>query len=94
MEEEGFWIRYWNNKSYSNEDYKYYPYSDGWKKEDKDKEEMWRKEAEAWAENKGCWAYNSFEYGFEFVDKPPKEWLDKKISRLESSLIFYKQWVD
>lgn len=98
MKEEGFWVKYYIISGQSEEpsdfEYFYYLYSDGWTKEQENDAEIWKGEAELWAENNGGYGYSRYEYGFEIVDSPPEEWLYKKIEYHISKLKLYKECLE
>ena len=97
MSEEGFWVRYWYGRGQSSlckETFRFYPFKSGWTEEDKDKESMWEQEADSWARDEGCWSARSYSYGFEFVDKPPKDWLESKADYHQKMANFYNNFLE
>ena len=96
MTENGFWVRYWLIRGQSpkptNETYMFYSYDDSYKDEDKKDEEMWEGEAQLWAENDGgCWSAQRYQYGFEFVEFPPIDWLESNKDYHRKMLKFYEE---
>ena len=86
-----FWIRYWFGHSKNRiDEEKYEFYDESWKftEEDKKDEERWKAESENWAQQSGGWMYDRYDYGYEFVDHPPKEWFEKEIAEARDHLIF------
>lgn len=49
--------------------------------------------AEDWADEQGAPGYD-FEYGFEIVDQPPEEWIDKEIAHQQRILIAAREEID
>ncbi len=85
---EGFWVRlfieYGRGHTVTEETYVYLTHEAGYDEKD---EESLRLEAENWAnhDNRG-YALDRYKYGFEIVPKPPKEWLEKELDRLEEEI--------
>lgn len=97
VNKEGYWVKYWYSRGHSDEQtktYQFMRYSDGFTDEDKDDEELWEQESEAWAVSKGCWSAQSFKYGFEIVDSPPKEWLQSEAEYYHKMARFYFRHLD
>lgn len=97
MKEEGYWVQYWIMRGQTDKPtkitYNFIKYKHGYTDEDKKDKDMWRKQAERWADDNGGWSANSFRYGFKF-ENPPQEWFKNKVEGLESSLEFYKDWLE
>lgn len=98
MREKGFWVKFTmytgqDRKSPSKIGYSFYSYSDGYTEEDKKDDELWSGEAELWSQYDGQgWSYRAYEYGYEIMDSPPKEWLEKQMISHKEEYEFYKEW--
>lgn len=91
MKAKGYWVQYWIMRGQTDKPTKIdYKFKHGFTHKDKKNKEMWRKEAERWADDNGGYSANSFKYGFKF-ENPPKEWIEDKIKSHKSSLSFYEE---
>lgn len=95
MSDEGFWVQYWMIRGQSDKPtkvtYQFFKYSGGYTDEDKNNDELWRKEAESWAQNEGRgWSSSRYQYGFVLVNSPPIKWLESKVSYYKKSLEFFE----
>lgn len=82
----GKWFYYWKKvRGYlSASDYKFISEEDKWKYESED---FHIDICEEWASSVNTDGMNSsFEYGFEEVESPPQEWIDKKILSLQKQI--------
>ena len=77
------WVRFWRTwrgTTKKSETYQRLSYIGS------DEEKTLRDCAEAWGTNQGP-SSSEFQYGFEIVDKPPKEWIAEKIKKLKGQLV-------
>ena len=82
------WVRLWMEygRGHRNTEETYREFPDEW-----DKEEILKDETEHWAQNeKDGWSKERYDYGWERVPKPPKEWLEKRIESAKSSIVHWK----
>lgn len=81
---EGFWVKFWmehgRGHTVRDETYIFLEYKEGYKETD---DELLKMMAHDWCqyENRG---YNCerYHYGFDVVERPPAEWLEKELKKL------------
>jgi len=100
MKEKGFWVKYsmytgQRREEPSKVSYSYYLYSDGYTEEDKEDNKLWMGEAESWSQHDGeGWSYREYEYAYEMIDSPPKEWLERQLKFHKTEYEFYKECLE